>query len=272
MFALLTDITETRVRSLQQWSMNALADEIPHDIADRLCRRSRRSARRRASSVVHIDAAGLVYPLGGPRLAQVLISRLMASRLVRTSAPAAPRPSTASRAGDRIATDPRWNCSRRCRCVGLRACWSTLIRTRTAAYQEPSRSYFREYRRESRWHQHRHRRCVDLSVLAIEGGSRAQIARLAYRLTLTGLPNRARLRDRFPKAAPMPARGHWRWRSSMSTISRTSTTRSGIERRRIAGAVRPAPARTGSAGRTCRTSRRRRIRDRAAEPRRRAAA
>src|SRR6266478_4453329 len=68
--ALLTDITETKqLRSLQQLIMNALAEEIPiTEIADRLCRRVEEIAPDVVSSLLHIDAGGLVHPLGGPSL------------------------------------------------------------------------------------------------------------------------------------------------------------------------------------------------------------
>ena len=70
LFALLTDITETKqLRSLQQLIMSALADEIPiTDIADRLCRRVEEIAPDVVSSLLHVDAGGLVHPLGGPSL------------------------------------------------------------------------------------------------------------------------------------------------------------------------------------------------------------
>lgn len=70
MFALLTDITETKqLRSLQQLIMNALADEIPiTEIADRLCRRVEEIAPDVVSSLLHIDDCGLIHPLGGPSL------------------------------------------------------------------------------------------------------------------------------------------------------------------------------------------------------------
>src|SRR5258708_13852441 len=70
MFALLADITETKqLRSLQQLIMNALADEIPiTEIADQLCRRVEEIAPDVVSSLLHIDAPGLVHPLGGPSL------------------------------------------------------------------------------------------------------------------------------------------------------------------------------------------------------------
>jgi diguanylate cyclase (GGDEF)-like protein len=70
--------------------------------------------------------------------------------------------------------------------------------------------YFRECRAPSRWHQRIVDACVDLSALAIERKeARAQIARLAYYDMLTGLPNRARLRDLISEAtAACPAGEH----------------------------------------------------------------
>src|SRR5262249_14828672 len=71
-FAFLSDITETRqLRSLQQLIMPALADEIPiAEIADRLCRRVEEIAPDVVCSLLHVDADGLVHPLGGPSLPQ----------------------------------------------------------------------------------------------------------------------------------------------------------------------------------------------------------
>ncbi len=70
LFALLTDITETRqLRSLQQLIMSALADEVPiTEIFDRLCRRVEIIAPDVVSSVLHVDADGLLHPLGSPGL------------------------------------------------------------------------------------------------------------------------------------------------------------------------------------------------------------
>ena len=62
---LLTDISETRqLRSLQQLIMDALAGEVPiTEIADRLCRRVETIAPDVVSSVLHVDADGMVHPL-----------------------------------------------------------------------------------------------------------------------------------------------------------------------------------------------------------------
>src|SRR5205814_1187941 len=68
--AILSDITETKqLRSLQQLILGALADELPiTEIADQLCRRVEELAPDIVASVLHVDAAGLIHPLGGPSL------------------------------------------------------------------------------------------------------------------------------------------------------------------------------------------------------------
>lgn len=205
MFALLTDITETKqLRSLQQLIMNALADEIPiTDIADRLCRRVEEIAPDVVSSLLHIDSAGLVHPLGGPSLPDDY-SRALDGVAIGPdigscgSAAYYGKPVLATD----IDTDPRWQPFKtRPLEVGLRACWSTPIKAKDGRVIGTFAFYFRERRAPSRWHQRIVDACVDLSALAIERKeARAQIARLAYYDMLTGLPNRARLRDLISEA------------------------------------------------------------------------
>jgi diguanylate cyclase (GGDEF)-like protein len=89
----------------------------------------------------------------------------------------------------------------------LSACWSTPIKAKDGRVIGTFAFYFRECRPPSRWHQRIVDSCVNLSALAIERKeARAQIARLAYYDMLTGLPNRARLRDLISEAtASCPA-------------------------------------------------------------------
>jgi diguanylate cyclase (GGDEF)-like protein/PAS domain S-box-containing protein len=214
MFALMTDITETKqLRSLQQLIMSALADEIPiTDIADRLCRRVEEIAPDVVSSVLHIDAAGLIHPLGGPSLPEEY------SRALDGVAIGPDIGSCGSSAyfgkpvlATDIDTDPRWQPFKAMPLeAGLRACWSTPIKAKDGRVIGTFAFYFRECRAPSRWHQRIVDACVDLSALAIERKeARAQIARLAYYDMLTGLPNRARLRDLISEAtAACPAGGH----------------------------------------------------------------
>ncbi len=200
MFGLLTDITETKqLRSLQQLIMGALADEIPiTEIADRLCRRVEQIAPDVVSSLLYIDAGGLIHPLGGPSLPDDY-SRALDGVAIGPdigscgSAAFYGKPVLAMD----LDTDPRWQPFKtRPLEVGLRACWSTPIKAKDGRVIGTFAFYFRECRAPSRWHQRIVDACVDLSALAIERKeARAQIARLAYYDMLTGLPNRARLRD-----------------------------------------------------------------------------
>src|SRR3984885_1457536 len=205
LFALLTDITETKqLRSLQQLIMSALADEIPiTDIADQLCRRVEQIAPDVVSSLLHIDAGGVVHPLGGPSLPEDFSNSLEGAAIgpdigccgaaAFFGAPALARD---------IDTDPRWQPFKtRPLEVGLRACWSTPIKAKDGRVIGTFAFYFRERRSPSRWHERIVEACVQLGALAIERKeSRAQIARLAYYDMLTGLPNRARLRHLISEA------------------------------------------------------------------------
>jgi diguanylate cyclase (GGDEF)-like protein/PAS domain S-box-containing protein len=212
MFALLTDITETKqLWSLQQLIMAALADEIPiADIADQLCRRVEEIAPDVVSSLLHIDAGGLIHPLGGPSLPEDY-SRALDGVAI---GPDIGSCGSAAFYGESVLaedldTDPRWQPFKtRPLEVGLRACWSTPIKAKDGRVIGTFAFYFRECRPPSRWHQRIVDACVHLGALAIERKeARAQIARLAYYDTLTGLPNRARLRDMISEAIQACAAG-----------------------------------------------------------------
>jgi len=205
MFALLSDITETKqLRSLQQLIMGALADEIPiAEIADRLCRRVEQIAPDVVSSLLHIDAGGLVHPLGGPSLPEDY-SRALDGVAI---GPDIGSCGSAAFYGEPVLaididTDPRWQPFKtRPLEVGLRACWSTPIKAKDGRVIGTFAFYFRESRPPSRWHQRIVDACVHLGAIAIEREeARAQIARLAYYDMLTGLPNRARLRHLISEA------------------------------------------------------------------------
>lgn len=200
MYAILTDITETKqLRSLQQLILGALADELPiTDIADRLCRRVEELAPDVVSSLLHIDAGGLVHPLGAPSLPEDYSKALDGVAI----GPDVGSCGSAAYFGKPVLTldidtDPRWQPYKtRPLEVGLRACWSTPIKANDGRVIGTFAFYFRESRPPSRWHQRIVDACAHLGALAIERKeARAQIARLAYYDVLTGLPNRSHLRD-----------------------------------------------------------------------------
>jgi PAS domain S-box-containing protein len=203
--ALLTDITETKqLRSLQQLIMNALANEIPiTEIADQLCRRVEEIAPDVVSSLLHVDAFGLIHPLGAPSLPEDFSSALEGIAI----GPDIGSCGSAAFFGEPILaedidTDPRWQPYKaRPLEIGLRACWSTPIKAKDGRVIGTFAFYFRECRGPSRWHQRIVDACVHLGALAIERQeSRAQIARLAYYDVLTGLPNRSHLRNLISEA------------------------------------------------------------------------
>jgi diguanylate cyclase (GGDEF)-like protein/PAS domain S-box-containing protein len=205
MCALLSDITETRqLRSLQQLIMAGLADELPiTDIADRLCRRVEQLAPDVVCSLLHIDANGLIHPLGAPSLPEDFSRGLEGATIgpdVGSCGSAAyhGRPVLAMD----IDTDPRWQpYKERPLELGLRACWSTPIKAKDGRVIGTFAFYFRECRPPSRWHECIVNACVHLGALAIERQeARAEIARLAYYDVLTGLPNRSYLRNLISEA------------------------------------------------------------------------
>lgn len=203
--ALLTDITENRqLWSLQQLILTALADEIPiTEIADRLCRRVEEIAPDVVSSLLHIDAEGLIHPLGSPSLPDDYSRALDGVAIgpdVGSCGSAAyhGRPVLSMD----IDNDPRWQPYKtRPLEVGLRGCWSSPIKANDGRVIGTFAFYFRECRAPSRWHQRIIDACIQLGALALERKeARAQIAQLAYYDTLTGLPNRARLRHLISEA------------------------------------------------------------------------
>ena len=205
MFALLTDITESKqLRSLQQLILGALADELPiTEIADQLCRRIEIIAPDVVSSVLHVDSDGLIHPLGGPSLPEDYSRALDGIAIgpdVGSCGSAAfyGKPALAVD----LDTDPRWQPYKSMPLeAGLKACWSTPIKAKDDRVIGTFAFYFRECRAPSRWHQRIVDACVHLGALAIERKeARAQIARLAYHDMLTGLPNRAQLRQLINQA------------------------------------------------------------------------
>ncbi|WP_454644388.1 EAL domain-containing protein [Bradyrhizobium liaoningense] len=197
--ALLEDITETRqLRSLQQLIMSALADEVPiGEIADRLCRRVEEIAPDVVCSLLHVDAAGLIHPLGGPSLPEDY-SRALDGIAIGPNVGSC---GTAAFYGTPVLatdldTDPRWQPYKAMPlAIGLRACWSTPVKAKDGRVIATFAFYYREPRAPSNWHRRIVEACVNLGAFAIERKeARAEIARLAYHDILTGLPNRAQLR------------------------------------------------------------------------------
>jgi diguanylate cyclase (GGDEF)-like protein/PAS domain S-box-containing protein len=198
--AVLDDITESKqIHSLQHHVLENLANDMPvMDVIGDLCHRVEAIAPDIVPSVLHVDADGRLHPLGGPSLPPAfapIIDGIAIGPDVG-SCGAAAFLGHAVLATD-IATDPRWQLYSSLPLeAGLRACWSTPIKARDGRVIGAFAFYFRETRGPTRWHQTIVDACVHLCALAIERHeARSEIARLAYFDALTGLPNRAQLRQ-----------------------------------------------------------------------------
>jgi diguanylate cyclase (GGDEF)-like protein len=107
-----------------------------------------------------------------------------------------------------IAGDPRWDKRRDLALAHrLAACWSNPIKGRDARMLGSFALYYREPRPAAPFHRRLVEACVHLCALAIEHDrARAEINRLAYFDTLTGLPNRQLLADRATAALALAGR------------------------------------------------------------------
>uniref|UniRef100_UPI0037D9A24E EAL domain-containing protein n=1 Tax=Tardiphaga sp. TaxID=1926292 RepID=UPI0037D9A24E len=196
--AILVDITESKqIHSLQHLTLEHLANDMPVlDVIGDLCRRVEAIAPDVVCSVLHVDPAGLLHPLGGDRLPAGFsksIDGLMLGPDVGCCGAAAFSGEPVF--SPDIATDPKWlPYNELLLKAGLQACWSTPIKARDGRVIGAIGFYFRESRTPTRWHQTIVDNCVHLCALAIERHeARSEIARLAYFDALTGLPNRAQL-------------------------------------------------------------------------------
>ncbi|MBP2301744.1 putative bifunctional diguanylate cyclase/phosphodiesterase [Azospirillum picis] len=109
-----------------------------------------------------------------------------------------------------IASDPRWTADGRCHRAlanGIAACWSNPIKGRNAQVLGTFALFYREPRGSAAFHRRLVDACVHLCALAIEHDrARAEINRLAFFDTLTGLPNRQLLADRATAALALAGR------------------------------------------------------------------
>jgi diguanylate cyclase (GGDEF)-like protein/PAS domain S-box-containing protein len=198
--AVLVDITESKqINSLQHQTLENLANDVPVvDVIQELCRAVAEIAPDAIPSVLHVDHQGRLHPLSRYGLpdgfAEEIDGLLLGPDVGCCGASAFSGEPVLS---IDIATDPRWIPYRKMPLqAGLRACWSTPIKARDGRVIGALGLYFRESRAPTRWHHTIVSACVNLCALAIERHeARTEIARLAYFDALTGLPNRAQLRE-----------------------------------------------------------------------------
>ena len=192
------------VHQVQQAVLEAIAVGRPLNVVmDLLCRRVEALAPDVLCSVVGVDEEGKLHPHAGPSLPASFTSGVDGIQI----GPQCGSCGTAAWRGESvvvtdIATDPLWEGPRPLALAhGLRACWSTPFRSRGGRVIGSFALYYRNPRGPDPFHRRMVEACVHLCALAFEHeANHAEIRRLAFYDPLTGLPNRALLRDRVAQA------------------------------------------------------------------------
>ncbi len=196
----LENTTESRqIQSLQREILEAVAQNAAlASVMSTICERVETIFPEVICSILSVDHQQLLHPLASPSLPDDYNNAI-------DGLPSGPCAGSCGTAAWRrepvmvedIETDPLWADFKALALpLGLRACWSSPIMLKDGRVAGTFAFYFRERRGPSSWHEQVVRACVQLCVLAFDRDqSSASIAKLAYYDSLTGLPNRAKLRD-----------------------------------------------------------------------------
>ncbi len=171
------------------------------EVMSLLCVRAQEIAPKAICSILRIDSAGRLRPLAAPSLPDsysALIDGLPIGPEVGSCG-------TAAYLGEAvevtdIKTDSRWGPYKDAPlALGLKACWSSPIKSHDARVVGTFAFYFRTSRRPTRLEQRIVARCTHLCALAIEHATaQNRVRRLAFTDPLTGLGNRASVAEQFP--------------------------------------------------------------------------
>ena len=210
-----SDINDSKqIQRLQRDVLEAIAQDKPvREVMELICRRVEIMAPDVTCSILAVDESECLRPLAAPSLPDHFNAAVDGVAI-------GPKHGSCGTAAWRnepvivedIETDPLWTDFKGLALpLGLLACWSSPITLRNGRVSGTFAFYYKQKRGPSVWHQHIVRACVNLCVVALERDeATTRIARLAYYDSLTGLPNRAKLREemesRFDKAdAPKAA-------------------------------------------------------------------
>ena len=201
----LENTTESRqIQKLQRDVLEAVAQDLPlRQVGTLICKRVEAIFPEVVSTIVAVDPDKRLRPLAGPSLPDFYAQAIDGV----TIGPATGSCGTSAYRGEPvicedIETDPLWAEYRGVVLpLGLKACWSSPIKLRDGRVAGTFALYFRQSRLPSAWHELVVSACLHLCVVAFERHeAKARINRLAYYDALTGLPNRALLRDQVDDA------------------------------------------------------------------------
>lgn len=202
---MLENNTENRqIQKLQRDVLEAVAQDLPlRQVGNLICRRVEAIFPEVICTILSIDPDKRIRPLANPSLPDYYAQAIDGAPI----GPASGSCGTAAYRGEPvvtedIATDPLWaEHSGLVLPLGLKACWSSPIKLRDGRVAGSFAFYFRQSRGPSAWHEVVVSACLHLCVVAFERHeAKARISRLAYYDALTGLPNRALLRDQVDDA------------------------------------------------------------------------
>jgi diguanylate cyclase (GGDEF)-like protein len=204
---------EDRLKDIQHEILVAVASGKPlAEVMALVCTRAEEVAPDAVCSVLRVDSAGRLRPLAAPSLPDAYSQSIDGARI----GPMAGSCGTAAFLGEpvevvSIKTDPRWVEFRDAAlALGLKACWSSPIKSHENRVIGTFAFYFRRARRASRLEKRIVARCAHVCAIAIEHwAAHDRIRRLAYADPLTGLGNRALLAEKFPEILEH-ARAHGR--------------------------------------------------------------
>jgi diguanylate cyclase (GGDEF)-like protein len=192
-----------RLKDLQQEILIAIASGTPlADVMSLLCLRAEKIAPKAICSVIRVDSQGRLRPLAAPSLPQAYSDSIDGAAI----GPMAGSCGTAAYFGEpvevtNIKNDPRWaDYKDAALALGLKACWSSPIKSHDNRVIGTFAFYFRTCRRASQLEKRIVSHCAHLCALAIEHwAAHNRIRRLAFTDALTGLGSRALLVERFPE-------------------------------------------------------------------------
>jgi diguanylate cyclase (GGDEF)-like protein/PAS domain S-box-containing protein len=199
-----SDIDDSaQVQKLQRDALEAIAQDRPlYEIMDLIARRVEAIAPDVICSILSVDDDARLRPMAGPTLPQHYHDAINGLHI----GPMTGSCGTCAFTGEPVTvedieTDPLWAPFKSLALpIGLKACWSSPITVRDGRVAGTFAFYYRETRGPSPWHKYIVKACVNLCVVAMEHHeAKERIARLAYYDSLTGLPNRRKLREEMEK-------------------------------------------------------------------------
>lgn len=194
---------EDRLKDVQHEILVAVASGKPlPDVMNLLCKRAETIAPKAICSIIRVDSAGRLRPLAAPSLPGAYAQGLDGIAI----GPMVGSCGSAAFLGEpvevtNIKIDPRWADFKDAPlALGLKACWSSPIKSHDDRVIGTFAFYFRSARRANQLEKRIVAQCAHLCALAIEHWSaQTRIRRLAYTDPLTGLGNRALVTEKFPE-------------------------------------------------------------------------